>query len=266
MNMFNSYQTIQLKNHKSGVTYVTMNRPDVHNAFNAQMIEELTTVFKKLNDDKSVQVIILQANGKSFSAGADINWMKSMASASESENKIDSEKLASLMRTINFNAKATIAKIQGLALGGGVGLACCCDIVVAEETARFGLTEAKLGLVPAVISPYVIDAIGTRKARRYFQTAEIFDANKAKDLGIVSEVVSNENLNSMIESQLELMTLTGPNAKEISKKLVMSVVGRTLPQQKKIDEYTTQVIAAVRVSAEGQKGLKAFLNKEKINW
>ncbi len=264
--MFNNYQTIDLKQHKSGTAYVTMNRPDVHNAFNAQMIEELTDVFNKLNDEKSVQVIVLNANGKSFSAGADINWMKSMAQATEAENKTDSEKLAALMRTINFNSKATIAMIQGLALGGGVGLACCCDLVVAEENARFGLTEAKLGLVPAVISPYVIDAIGTRKARRYFQTAEIFNATQAKAIGIVSEVVVTGEMSQWVEQQLELMAATGPNAKEISKKLVMSVVGRTLPQQKKIDEYTTQVIAAVRVSAEGQKGLNAFLNKEKINW
>jgi len=264
--MFNAYKTIQLTQQKSGVSYVTMNRPDVHNAFNAQMIEELTSVFKKLNDDKSVEVIVLQANGKSFSAGADINWMKGMAQASEAENKADSEKLAALMRTINFNAKATIAKIQGLALGGGVGLACCCDMVVADEGAKFGLTEAKLGLVPAVISPYVIDAVGTRKARRYFQTAEVFSASQAQDMGIVSAVVSTEEMDIWLEKQLNLLASTGPNAKEISKKLVMSVVGRTLPQQKKIDEYTTQVIAAVRVSAEGQKGLGAFLNKEKINW
>ncbi len=264
--MFNSYKTIQLKSHKSGVAYVTMNRPDVHNAFNAQMIDELTQVFNKLNDDTSVQVIVLQAAGKSFSAGADVNWMKGMAQATESENKEDSEKLAALMRTINFNAKATIAKIQGLALGGGVGLACCCDVVVAESGAKFGLTEAKLGLVPAVISPYVIDAIGTRKARRYFQSAEIFDAERALKMGIVSEVMAAEEMDEWLEKQLNLFAATGPNAKEISKKLVMSVVGRTLPQQKKIDEYTTQVIAAVRVSAEGQKGLNAFLNKENINW
>lgn len=264
--MFNSFQTIQLSTNNNGVVHVTMNRPDVHNAFNAEMIAELTACFKQLNDDKSVQVIVLQANGKSFSAGADINWMKSMAQATEKENKIDSENLAALMRTINFNAKATIAKVQGLALGGGVGLACCCDLVVAEESAKFGLTEAKLGLVPAVISPYVIDAIGTRKARRYFQTAEIFDATKAKEMGIVSEVLPMNEIDEWIEQQLKLLNLTGPNAKEISKKLVMSVVGRTLPQQKKIDEYTTQVIAAVRVSAEGQKGLAAFLNKEKISW
>ena len=170
------------------------------------------------------------------------------------------------MRTINFNAKATIAVVQGLALGGGVGLICCCDMVVAHEGAKFGLTEAKLGLVPAVISPYVIDAIGTRKARRYFQTAEVFDANQAHNMGIVADVLPSDEVEKWVEKQLDMMSSTGPNAKEISKKLVMSVVGRTLPQQKKIDEYTTQVIAAVRVSAEGQKGLNAFLNKEEVKW
>ena len=264
--MFNSYKTIKLKKSKSGVATVTMNRPEVHNAFNAQMISDLTDVYNKLNDDSSIQVIILRAEGKSFSAGADINWMKSMAQATEPENKTDSEKLAKLMRTINFNAKATIAVVQGLALGGGVGLICCCDMVVAHEGAKFGLTEAKLGLVPAVISPYVIDAIGTRKARRYFQTAEVFDANQAHNMGIVADVLPSDEVEKWVEKQLDMMSSTGPNAKEISKKLVMSVVGRTLPQQKKIDEYTTQVIAAVRVSAEGQKGLNAFLNKEEVKW
>jgi methylglutaconyl-CoA hydratase len=264
--MFNAFQTIHLKSDKSGVAYVTMNRPDVHNAFNASMIQELTTCFKNLNNDKSIRVIVLQAKGKSFSAGADINWMKSMAKATEAENKKDSESLAMLMRAINFNTKATIAKVQGLALGGGVGLACCCDLVVAEEDAKFGLTEAKLGLVPAVISPYVIDAIGSRKARRYFQTAEVFTALKAKEIGIVSEVLPVEEIDDWVSQQINLLLATGPNSKEIGKKLVMSVIGRTLPQQKKIDEYTTQVIAAVRVSQEGQKGLNAFLNKEDINW
>jgi methylglutaconyl-CoA hydratase len=264
--MFNAFQTIHLKSDKSGVAYVTMNRPDVHNAFNASMIQELTTCFKNLNNDKSIRVIVLQAKGKSFSAGADINWMKSMAKATEAENKKDSESLAMLMRAINFNTKATIAKVQGLALGGGVGLACCCDLVVAEEDAKFGLTEAKLGLVPAVISPYVIDAIGSRKARRYFQTAEVFTALKAKEIGIVSEVLAVEEIDDWVSQQINLLLATGPNSKEIGKKLVMSVIGRTLPQQKKIDEYTTQVIAAVRVSQEGQKGLNAFLNKEDINW
>lgn len=261
-----SFKTLKLNVNKQGLATVTMNRPEVHNAFNAEMIAELTQCYKQLNADKSIRIILLQAAGKSFSAGADLNWMKGMVSATESENKKDSEQLALLLRSINFNSKTTIAKVQGLALGGGVGLACCCDIVVAEKNAKFGLTEAKLGLVAAVISPYVIDAIGMRKARRYLQTAEVFDATKAQQLGIVSECVDSDDMDNKTHDIIKLLSSTGPNAKEISKKLVMSVVGRTVAQQKKIDEYTTQVIAAVRVSEEGQKGLKAFLEKQPPNW
>lgn len=262
-----SFKTLTLAVNKQGVATITMNRPEIHNAFNAEMIIELTQCYKQLNADKSIRIILLQAAGKSFSAGADINWMKGMVNATEAENKKDSEQLALLLRSINFNSKTTIAKVHGLALGGGVGLACCCDIVMADKNAKFGLTEARLGLVAAVISPYVIDAIGMRKARRYLQTAEVFDAIKAQQLGIVSECVESEQqLDIQTEAIIDSLMTTGPNAKEISKKLVMSVVGRTVAQQKKIDEYTTQVIAAVRVSEEGQIGLKAFLEKKSPNW
>lgn len=261
-----SFNTLKLTVDKKGLATVTMNRPEVHNAFNAEMIAELTQCYKQLNADKSVRIILLQAAGKSFSAGADINWMKDMVNATQEENKKDSENLAALLRTINFCSKTTIAKVNGLAFGGGVGLICCCDMAVAEDNAKFGLTEAKLGLVAAVISPYVIDAIGMRKARRYLQTAEIFDAHQAQAMGILSECVDSDDLDSKVDEIILALSSTGPNAKEISKKLVMSVVGRTLPQQKKIDEYTTQVIAAVRVSEEGQTGLKAFLDKQKPNW
>ncbi len=261
-----SFNTLTLTVDKKGLATVTMNRPEVHNAFNAEMIAELTQCYKQLNADKSVRIILLQAAGKSFSAGADINWMKGMVNATQEENKKDSENLAALLRTINFCSKTTLAKVNGLAFGGGVGLICCCDIAVAEDNAKFGLTEAKLGLVAAVISPYVIDAIGMRKARRYLQTAEIFDASQAQAMGILSECVDSDDLDSKVDEIIQALSSTGPNAKEISKKLVMSVVGRTLPQQKKIDEYTTQVIAAVRVSEEGQTGLKAFLDKQKPDW
>ncbi len=260
-----TYSTLELEKN-NGVVTVTMNRPEVHNAFNEVMIAELTDCYTQLNKDKNVTVIVLQSSGASFSAGADVNWMRSMVNATQEENKADSEKLAQLLRTINFSSKATVAKVHGLALGGGVGLVCCCDIVVATQEAKFGLTEAKLGLVPAVISPYVVDAIGTRQARRYFQTAEIFDAATAYRLGVVSELCQADELDEQVSRQITLLHSTGPYAKEIGKKLVMSVVGRTLPQQKKLDQYTTQVIAAVRVSAEGQKGLNAFLNKEKVKW
>jgi methylglutaconyl-CoA hydratase len=261
-----SFNTLKLTVDNKGLATVTMNRPEVHNAFNAEMIAELTQCYSQLNADKSVRVILLQAAGKSFSAGADIHWMKGMVSATQEENKKDSENLAALLRTINFCGKTTVAKVNGLAFGGGVGLICCCDIVIAENSAKFGLTEAKLGLVAAVISPYVIDAIGMRKARRYLQTAEVFDAPKAHEMGILSECVDSDQLDHTVEEIIKALSTTGPNAKEISKKLVMSVVGRTLPQQQKIDEYTTQVIAAVRVSEEGQQGLKAFLDKQKPDW
>lgn len=264
--MQNMYQTIEVEIDKQGVAFITMIRADVHNAFNAEMIQELTRCYRDLSADSLVKIIILKSTGKSFSAGADINWMKSMVQATEQENIEDSERLAELLRTINYCKKPTIARVQGLALGGGVGLLCCCDIVIAVEHAKFGLTETKLGLVPAVISPYVVDAIGTRQARRFFLTAELFDAEQAKGFGLVSEVCESEKIDEYVHKQIQMLLSTGPNAKEICKKLVQSVVGRTEAHQEKLDEYTTQVIAAVRVSAEGQKGLNAFLKKSMPEW
>ena len=260
------YKTIKVNTNKQGVSFITMSRPDVHNAFNAEMIQEMTSVFDALDNNPDTQIIVLQSEGKSFSAGADINWMKNMVDATQAENQEDSLKLAALMRSINFCSKSVIAKVQGLALGGGVGLIACCDIVIASKEAKFGLTEAKLGLVPAVISPYVVDAMSARYCRRYFQSAEIFNADKAYEMGLVSEVCLPEQLDELVEQQIKLLLSTGPNARLISKKLVLSVVSRTIPQQKKLDSYTTQVIASVRVSAEGQKGLKSFLEKKKPKW
>ncbi len=266
MKKFSMYKTIKVNTDKQGVTYVTMARPDVHNAFNAEMIAEMTSAFEALDKNLDTKIIVLQSEGESFSAGADINWMKSMVKATQAENQEDSLKLAALMRTINFCGKAVVAKVQGLALGGGVGLIACCDIVIANEQAKFGLTEAKLGLVPAVISPYVVDAITARQARRYFQTAEIFTAQRGLEIGLLSEICPIEQLDELIAKQIKCLLSTGPSAKLISKKLVQSVVARTIPQQKKLDQYTTQVIASVRVSVEGQHGLKSFLDKKKPKW
>ncbi|MCF6318743.1 MAG: enoyl-CoA hydratase-related protein [Proteobacteria bacterium] len=260
------YKTIKVDTNKQGVTSVTMARPDVHNAFNAEMIIEMTSAFVALDQNADCKIIVLQSEGESFSAGADINWMKSMVKATQAENQEDSLKLAALMRVINFCGKPVVAKVQGLALGGGVGLIACCDIVIANEQAKFGLTEAKLGLVPAVISPYVVDAITARQARRYFQTAEIFTAQRGLDMGLLSEICPIEQLDELIAKQIKFLLSTGPSAKLISKKLVQSVVSRTVPQQKKLDQYTTQVIASVRVSAEGQHGLTSFLDKKKPKW
>jgi len=266
MKEFSMYKTIKVDTNKQRVTTVTMTRPEVHNAFNAEMINELTTAFEALDKNKDTLIIVLQSEGESFSAGADINWMKSMVQATQAENQEDSLRLAALMRAINFCSKTVVAKVQGLALGGGVGLIACCDIVIANQEAKFGLTEAKLGLVPAVISPYVVDAISARHSRRYFQTAEIFSAQKAYEMGLVSEICPIEQLDELIARQIKFLLSTGPSAKLISKKLVHSVIARTIPQQKKLDQYTTQVIASVRVSPEGQLGLKAFLDKKKPKW
>jgi len=266
MKEFSMYKTIKVNTDKQGVSFITMARADVHNAFNAEMIAEMTSVFDALDKNPDTKIIVLQSEGVSFSAGADINWMKNMVKATQGENQEDSLKLAALMRSINFCGKAVIARVQGLALGGGVGLIACCDIVIANKDAKFGLTEAKLGLVPAVISPYVVDAISARHCRRYFQTAEIFTANKAYEMGLVSETCALEHLDEMVAKQIKFLLSTGPSAKLISKKLVLSVVSRTIPQQKKLDSYTTQVIASVRVSPEGQMGLKSFLDKKKPKW
>lgn len=260
------YKTIKVSTDKQGVTYLTMARPEVHNAFNAEMISEMTSAFEALDKNPDTKIIVMQSEGESFSAGADINWMKDMVNATQAENQEDSLKLAALMRTINFCDKAVIAKVQGLALGGGVGLIACCDIVIANDQAKFGLTEAKLGLVPAVISPYVVDAISARQCRRYFQTAEIFTAKKGYEMGLLSEICPLEQLNELVNKQIKFLLSTGSSAKLISKKLTHSVVARTIPQQKKLDQYTTQVIASVRVSPEGQHGLKSFLEKKKPKW
>ncbi len=260
------YNTIKVNTDRKGVTSVTMARSDVHNAFNAEMINELTTAFEALDKNSDTLIILLQSEGESFSAGADIKWMKSMVQSTQAENQEDSLKLAALMRAINFCSKTVIARVQGLALGGGVGLISCCDIVIANDQAKFGLTEAKLGLVPAVISPYVVDAISARHSRRYFLTGEIFTAQKGYEMGLLSEICPLNQLDELIATQIKFLLSTGPSAKLISKKLVQSVVARTIPQQKKLDQYTTQVIASVRVSVEGQKGLKAFLDKKKPKW
>ena len=185
---------------QNGVAHLTLNRPKIHNAFDDELIGALTEQLKALNDDRSVRAVVLCGAGKSFSAGADLGWMKRMAQASEKENRKDARQLAKLMRTLNALGKPTIARVQGAAMGGGVGLVACCDIAVASDGARFALSETRLGLVPAVISPYVVDAIGARQARRYFLTAETFDAATARALGLVHEVVAENQLDATIDA------------------------------------------------------------------
>jgi methylglutaconyl-CoA hydratase len=247
-----------------GVAEVRLNRPELHNAFDDALIAELTESLQRLNDNPRVRALVLASNGKSFSAGADLNWMARMADYDQTQNLEDSRALAALMATLNQMLVPTIARVQGAAYGGGVGLAACCDIVVASDNASFALTEVKLGLMPAVISPYVIAKIGVSAARRYFLTAERFDATTAKQLGLVHEVVDRDELDSKIESLLTTLLTNGPHAMAAAKMLIQHV-GNQRIDPALIDE-TAQRIARIRASDEGKDGLRAFLDKRQPGW
>jgi methylglutaconyl-CoA hydratase len=199
------------------VARLCMDRPALHNAFDDALIAGLTAALEGIWRDDAVRVVVLEGSGASFSAGADLNWMRGMAAASEDANREDSLRLAKLMRTLDELPKPTIARVQGAAFGGGVGLVACCDIAIAAEEARFGLTESRLGLLPAVISPYVIAAIGARNARRYFATAEIFDAAEALRIGLLHEVVAADELDAATDRQLALLLKAAPHASAASK-------------------------------------------------
>lgn len=242
-----------------------MNRPDLHNAFDDTLIAGLTTELKRLEADESVRVVQLAGSGKSFSAGADLNWMRRMADYSREQNLADAMGLAELMLTLNCLSKPTIALVHGAAYGGGVGLVACCDMVIALQRATFSLSEVKLGLIPAVISPYVIAAIGAKAARRYFLSAESFDAAEAYRIGLVNEVVADEGaLNERCLKQSELFLQNGPQAMEEAKKLIAVVSGRSLDNG--LIAETASRIADRRASVEGQEGLAAFLAKRKPLW
>ena len=189
---------ISINKNNNGIATITLNRPDKHNAFDDTIIEAMTSAFIDIDNDQSIRLMILEANGKNFSAGGDLDWMKRMATYSYEDNLVDARKLANMLHTLNFMTKPTIARVQGAAFGGAVGLVSCCDIAVACNSAFFCLSEVKIGLTPATISPYVIAAIGARAARRYFISAETFSAQRAQQLGLVSETCSIEMLLSLI--------------------------------------------------------------------
>jgi methylglutaconyl-CoA hydratase len=247
-----------------GVATVTLNRPDIHNAFDDQLIVELTTIFRQIGQDDNVRVMILASKGKSFCAGADLNWMKRMADYSYEENLADANGLAKMLLTLNELPKPTIARVQGAAFGGAVGLIACCDMAIGSKLSKFCLSEVKLGLIPATISPYVIDAIGARAARRYFTTAEVFSSRRARRLGLLSEAVTEEALDQTIELLVEQLLKNAPKAVASAKQLVFEL--RDLPPGKDLADLTSERIASARVSLEGQEGLSAFLQKRKANW
>lgn len=253
-----------LKSIKQNIATLTLNRPEIHNAFDNQLIQQLTTELENIDKDPNIRVLILAANGKSFCAGADLNWMQKIANYSREENLKDSLALAHLMQTLNNLSKPTIALIQGAAFGGGVGLIACCDIAVASPEANFCLSEVKIGLIPAVISPYVITAIGERAARRYFLTAEKFDIEEAICLGLIHKVASANQLQKTGEEIAQLILNNSPHAVTMTKKLIADVTKK--PIDANLIKLTAEYIADIRVSTEGQEGLKAYLEKRKPSW
>jgi methylglutaconyl-CoA hydratase len=249
-----------------GVARVALARPQVHNAFDDALVADLTTEIGKLDRDAGVRCIVLTGQGSTFSAGADLNWMRGMARASEAENRADSERLAALMRTLNTASKPTLARVNGSAYGGGVGLVACCDIAIVADTAKFGLTEVKLGLVPAVISPYVVAAIGARQARRLFITGEIFDAAYALRIGLVHETAPLDKLDEGVDRVLHWLGKGGPQAQREAKHLALELGGALSRESGHTDMKNAALIARLRVSPEGQEGLTAFLDKRPPAW
>lgn len=246
------------------VASVTLNRPEVHNAFDDALIAELATALERLGRDPGIRVVVLGGSGKNFSAGADLNWMKRMAGYSEAENLRDAVAMANLMHTLAGLPRATIARVQGAALGGGVGLVACCDIAVASNDASFSLSEARLGLIPAVISPYVIRAIGRRAAQRYFLSAEKFSAQEALRIGLVHEVTEPQRLDETVARITTELLKSGPHAVSAAKRLIVDVADSRLDDA--IVEETARRIATIRVSPEGRDGIAAFLEKRKPGW
>jgi methylglutaconyl-CoA hydratase len=251
---------------RGAIAEIVLNRPTVHNAFDAELIASLLGSLEQLDQDPDVRAVVLTGSGSTFSAGADLNWMRDMSAASEAENREDSLRLARLMRTLNFLSKPTLARVNGSAYGGGVGLIACCDIAIGVEGSKFSLSEVKLGLVPAVISPYVVAAIGARQARRMFLGAEVFDAREAERIGLLHQCVPAGQLNDAIDRSLHWLGKGGPNAQHEAKRLALKMSGITRESAERADADNAALIARLRVSAEGQEGLGAFLDKRTPSW
>ena len=246
------------------VARVTLDRPDVRNAFDEATIVELTAAFRTLADNASIRVIILAANGPAFCAGADLNWMKRMAAYTDAENRADALGLATMLNTLYACSKPVIAQVQGDAYAGGMGLVAVADIAICAESAHFCLSEAKLGLMPATIAPYVIRALGEQASRRYFTTAELFDCATALRLGLVSESVSEEQLDATVKQLADTLCANGPHAVRACKQLVQDIAVRELDEALIAD--TASRIARVRASAEGREGVASFLEKRTPSW
>ncbi len=247
-----------------GVARLTLNRPDVRNAFNEQMINDICDAMGKLSADPYVRIIVLTGAGKAFSAGADLNMMKRVAEYSATENKDDARRLAHMLQSIYQSPKPTIALVNGPAMGGGLGLIAACDIAIASEDAFFALTEVYVGLIPAVISPFVVQAIGVRQARRYFLTGERFDAATAEDLGLIHELSPAAGINDALDAMVDKLLRAAPGAQTEAKELIRSIKFKAVSETVLRD--TAERIAKRRASAEGKEGITAFLEKRKPSW
>jgi methylglutaconyl-CoA hydratase len=254
----------QIERRANGVVWLTLDRPEIHNAFDDRLIAELAAALARLGEDDAVRVLVLTGAGRSFSAGADLNWMRRTSTYGEAENLADAGALARLMQTLNELPKPTVARVNGAALGGGTGLVACCDIVVASERAVFGTTEVRLGLIPAVIGPYVLAAVGPRHARRLMLTGERITATEAARLGLVHEVVPAEQLDEATSRVVAELLKGGPAALAAAKRLIHGLAGR--PIEPALIDDTARRIAALRATPEAREGVGAFLEKRAPDW
>lgn len=256
---------VLLRSRGPGVTELVLNRPDKRNAFDDVIIGQLIDCLDVVENDPATRIVVLRSEGRHFSAGADLGWMRRMAENSHADNITDARQLARLMADLNNLSKPSIALVQGAAYGGAVGLAACCDMVIASNDARFCLSEVRLGLIPAVISPYVVRAMGERQARRYFLSAEVLAADTAQAIGLVHMVAEDHDaMQQRCDELLKQLSENGPEAMRAAKDLVFAVAGKDIDAS--VIEDTARRIAAIRVGAEGQEGLGAFLGKRRPAW
>jgi methylglutaconyl-CoA hydratase len=261
MHMASNYEFIMVEG--GGILTITLNRPDVHNPFDDRMIAELTDAFSKVNSNPAAAAVIVTGAGKSFCAGADLNWMKRMGQYSPSENAHDATQLSRMFQALEDIEVPVIAKVNGAALGGGAGLACACDFAIASTKAKIGFTEVKLGLIPAVISPYVIDRVGTKRAAQLFMTGAKLDADMARMLGLFDDLAGPEELDEVVSGLVKEIMSGGPSAVRECKRLARAGAGM---ERAKFKEHCIDAIARVRASPEGREGVGAFLEKREPKW
>lgn len=260
----NNFEFVTVNTDQRGVSVVEFNRPQLHNAFNEQMIAEMGQAFSQLAEDVTSRLVVLKGKGKSFCAGADLNYMKKMVSYTREENYRDTLGLAQMFEMIDLFPKPVIASVHGAALGGGSGIVACCDYVIADSKTLFGFTEVQLGLIPGVISPFVMAKIGFSQARAYFLSGERFAAKRAQEIGLIHQL--SDDLENETNQLIEKMLLPGREAQVQAKRLIRGVRDFSFESDEKVKDFTAQMISNVRVSAEGQEGMMALLEKRRPNW